>query len=142
MESMLAAVREGGAFKVVLLLRLGPVPSTWLNYGCGLPDDVTLLPYLGGTVLGNAPANLIACYLGRAVTGIASLLECDWFLCRPALPRRTRDWHSGFRVRRLARALQGKGTGAAKGAEFIFFWGGGGGIAINMVVAAVDMPSP
>ena len=76
LEVVLLAVKDAGAFKVVLLLRLGPIPFTLTNYASSLSPDVGAIAYWTASMLGVLPHVVIACYLGRSVGGISRLLQC------------------------------------------------------------------
>ncbi|KAK9810281.1 hypothetical protein WJX72_007869 [[Myrmecia] bisecta] len=75
MEALLVAVKEAGPFKVVLLMRCGPAPYSWLNYCAAIPKDITFLPYMAASLLGQAPNNAIECYLGKSIAGLSDLLK-------------------------------------------------------------------
>jgi hypothetical protein len=68
---VLLAVDRAGAFKVVLLMRMGPVPFSVCNYTCSIPPTIRLLSYLPATFVGLTPYNILEVYLGENVNGIA-----------------------------------------------------------------------
>jgi uncharacterized membrane protein YdjX (TVP38/TMEM64 family) len=58
-----AIAREG--WKIVILLRLCPIPFGLANYLYGL-TGINFRPYLFTTILGSLPATLLFCHLGSA----------------------------------------------------------------------------
>ena len=76
LEVVLTAVKDAGAFKVVFLLRLAPIPYTITNYAASLSPDIGVVKYWAASMLGVVPHVLINCYLGRSIGGISQLLQC------------------------------------------------------------------
>ena len=48
---VLTAVKDAGALKVVLLLRLGPIPYSITNYAASLSPDIGVLKYWIGSMV-------------------------------------------------------------------------------------------
>ena len=75
LEVVLTAVKDAGAFKVVFLLRLGPIPYTVTNYAASMSPDIGVIKYWTASMIGVVPHVLINCYLGRSIGGISQLLQ-------------------------------------------------------------------
>lgn len=74
-QTMLLAVKEAKPWRVVLLLRLSPVPYTFFNYAAALSPDVTFWPYIAASIAGHAPDNAIHVFLGAGVASLGDLLR-------------------------------------------------------------------
>lgn len=72
---MQLAVKEAKPWRVVLLLRLSPVPYTFFNYAAALSPDVTFWPYIAASIAGHAPDNAIHVFLGAGVASLGDLLR-------------------------------------------------------------------
>jgi uncharacterized membrane protein YdjX (TVP38/TMEM64 family) len=70
-RAVLLAVDQAGAFKVVLLMRMGPIPFSVCNYACSIPHTVQLHAYLLASFVGLLPYNLLEVYLGHNIQGIS-----------------------------------------------------------------------
>jgi len=77
LEVVLLAVKDAGAFKVVLLLRLGPIPYSITNYTASLSPDIGVVKYWTASMIGVIPHVIINTYLGRSIGGISQLLQCE-----------------------------------------------------------------
>ncbi|KAG2446638.1 hypothetical protein HYH02_008210 [Chlamydomonas schloesseri] len=74
-KSVLEAVDAAGPFRVALLVRLGPLPFTVENFVMAVPHSLTFLPYITGSILGQLPGNLLACYFGKNLKGLSSMMK-------------------------------------------------------------------
>jgi len=74
-ETMLLAVKEAKPWRVVLLLRLSPIPYTVFNYAAALSPDVKFWPYLAASIVGHAPDNAVHVFVGQGVASLVSLLS-------------------------------------------------------------------
>ncbi len=73
-RAVLLAIDKAGAFKVVLLMRLGPVPYSVVNYTCSIPRSVAFPAYFLASFVGLLPYNILEIYLGHNIHGIAGRL--------------------------------------------------------------------
>lgn len=74
-EITLKAVDKAGPWKVLILLRLGPVPYPVVNYGAAIPKSIKYHQYIIASVIAEMPHILLNIYFGRNMQGIAALLR-------------------------------------------------------------------
>lgn len=74
-STMMLAVKEAKPWRVVLLLRLSPVPYTFFNYAAALSKDVTFWPYMLASIAGHAPDNAIHVFVGAGVASLGDLIR-------------------------------------------------------------------
>lgn len=75
MQVAVRAVDEHGPWKVLAIIRLGPIPYAWCNYMCAIPHNVPWFPYLVVSVICHAPINIMNILFGQNLKGFADLLR-------------------------------------------------------------------
>jgi uncharacterized membrane protein YdjX (TVP38/TMEM64 family) len=93
-RAVLLAIDKAGAFKVVLLMRLGPVPYSVMNYICSIPHSVAFPAYFLASFVGLLPYNILEIYLGHNIHGIAGDLPAELTTKPCTFPlQASRDFH-------------------------------------------------
>jgi uncharacterized membrane protein YdjX (TVP38/TMEM64 family) len=74
-KAILEAIDRLGAFKVVFLLRWGPVPYSVVSYVSSVPKEMPFLSYFAASFLALAPRNALTIYLGTNFVGLVELFS-------------------------------------------------------------------
>eukprot|EP00884_Botryococcus_braunii_P009429 jgi/Botrbrau1/18488/Bobra.0072s0068.1 len=74
-HALYLAAEEVGAFKVMILMRLGPFPHGLLNYIAATSRDITFLPYILGSFIGSIPDIVIQVFLGNSVDTLSDIFS-------------------------------------------------------------------
>jgi uncharacterized membrane protein YdjX (TVP38/TMEM64 family) len=72
-KAILEAIDRLGAFKVVFLMRWGPLPYSFVSYVSSVPKGLPFLPYCAASFLALAPRNALIIYLGTNFVGLVEL---------------------------------------------------------------------
>jgi uncharacterized membrane protein YdjX (TVP38/TMEM64 family) len=72
-KAVLMAVDRLGPFKVVLLLRFGPLPYSFVSYVSSVPDNIPFWPYFFASFLALAPRNAAVVWLGSSFVSITEV---------------------------------------------------------------------
>lgn len=72
-KAILLAVDRLGAFKVVAMLRFGPLPYSFVSYVSAVPGNVPFTSYFAASFLALLPRNCATVLLGTSFGGLADL---------------------------------------------------------------------
>lgn len=72
-RAVLMAVDRLGPFKVVFLLRFGPLPYSFVSYVSSVPDNIPFWSYFFASFLALAPRNAAVVWLGSSFANISDL---------------------------------------------------------------------
>lgn len=66
---------EAKPWRVVLLLRLSPVPFNLFNYAAAISPDVKFWPYIAASIVGHLPDNAVHVFVGQGLASLTAMIS-------------------------------------------------------------------